>query len=171
MKKLITLGLTVASVALLGACGDTGSTEKDSATSSSSATTVESTVKEEAPVVEDKFAGQEEKGEGTFNIANQSGNTEEGDSITVFYDPNTFPTDLGVSTWDLDGSMLSYIYADGQLVDTLQLGNSQNGVELQDVESAITEGDHKLQLVQYADDNEDGEIVTYKEQPYTVKLK
>lgn len=59
----------------------------------------------------------------------------------------------------------------GQLVDTLQLGDSQNSVQLQDVESAITEGEHKLQLVQYADDNEDGEIVTYKEQPYTVKLK
>lgn len=165
MKKVL-LSLLFGAVILTG-CGSNDKTDTADKSSESKAETSVSTKE----VVSDKFADETDKGEGTFNIAYKSGSTADGEEVVVFYDKNTFPTEISVITKDIDGSKLSYIYADGQLVVKEQLGDSQRGVQIQDVKTAITEGDHKLQLVQYEDDKEDGTVVTFKEQPYTIKLK
>lgn len=171
MKKLASV-ILLSSLLLVGcSTGESSSEGKQSSTQEStviSSTTVEET---EVEVKVDKFAGQEEIGEGTFNIGSPSGNTADGADVVVFYDPDTFPTDVSITTEGINGGLLSYLYADGELLDKQQLGHSMGGVELQSVESAVTEGKHVLQLVQYADDEEGGEIVTFKSQEYTVKLK
>lgn len=171
MKKLASV-ILLSSLVLVGcSTGESSSEGKQSSTQEStviSSTTVEET---EVEVKVDKFAGQEEIGEGTFNIGSPSGNTADVAEVVVFYDPDTFPTDVSITTEGINGGLLSYLYADGELLDKQQLGHSMGGVELQSVESAVTEGKHVLQLVQYADDEEGGEIVTFKSQEYTVKLK
>ena len=171
MKKLASV-ILLSSLVLVGcSTGESSSEGKQSSTTES--TVISSSVAEETEVEvkADKFAGQTEVGEGTFNIGSPSGNTADGAEVIVFYDPDTFPTDVSITTEGINGGLLSYLYAEGELLDTQQLGDSMGSVELQSIESAITEGKHVLQLVQYADDEEGGEIVTFKSQEYTVKLK
>ena len=171
MKKLASV-ILLSSLVLVGcSTGESSSEGKQSSTQES--TVIPSSVAEETAVEvkADKFAGQEEVGDGTFNIGSPSGNTADGAEVVVFYDPNIFPTDVSITTEGINGGLLSYLYADGELLDKQQLGDSMVGVELQSVESAVTEGKHVLQLVQYADDTEGGEIITFKSQEYAVKLK
>lgn len=168
MKRLAVL--TLLAVGLLAGCSNGGSDNaKDSGSKSAeSTTTVESSSKAETA---DRFADQQEAGDGTLNIANVSGNTADGAEVTVMYDPDTFPTSVGMTTSGIDGSKTSYIYVDGQLVTKEQLGDTQTSVDLQDTPVAIEEGTHSIQLVQYDNDSEDGNVVTFKAQEYTVKLK
>ncbi|MGX7136979.1 hypothetical protein ACWOCD_03800 [Enterococcus silesiacus] len=67
--------------------------------------------------------------------------------------------------------MTSYIYADGQLIDQLDLTDSTEIIGLQKVPSAVTEGIHELELVQYQDDSRQNGIPTFKKQHYTVATK
>lgn len=171
MKKLASV-ILLSSLVLVGcSTGESSSEGNQSSTQESTAISSSAAEETEVEVKADKFAGQEEVGDGTFNIGSPSGNTADGAEVVVFYDPDTFPTDASITTDGINGGLLSYLYADGELLDKQQLGDSMGGVELQSVESAITEGKHVLQLVQYADDTEGGEIVTFKSQEYTVKLK
>lgn len=64
--------------------------------------------------------------------------------------------------------MISYIYADGQLLDKLSLTDSKETLNLQKVPNAITEGIHELVLVQYSNDQIQNGIPTLKKQKYTV---
>lgn len=174
MKKVILA--TVFTALLLGGCSSNSDKDKSAVSSSSTATsssTVESTVESSSAVesVVDRFAGQEEIGEGSFDLINQSGSTADGADIVIYYDANTVPASVDVSTADINGSLLSYIYVDGQLITSEQLGTSQTAIELQDTPIAIKEGKHTVQLVQYDSDKEDGNITTFKTQEYTLKLK
>lgn len=166
MKKV--LFVTVLALGLLAGCSS-GDAEKDSGSSSNSVS--EGTAVSSSEATADQFAGQSETGDGTFDLANESGNTAEGADIVVYYDAETFPTAVGIYTEDINGGLLSYIYVDGQLVTSEQLGTTQTSIELQDVPVAITEGTHTVQLVQYDTDDEGGNIVTFKSQDYTLKVK
>jgi hypothetical protein len=173
MKKLVNVGLVAATVLLLGACGSKTESKDSAESTETSAVEVstEDTEKDSDSAVVDKFADMKETGDGTLNIGSQSGDTAEGSEVIVYYDPNTFPTDVSVTTEGINGGLLSYVYADGQLLDSEQLSDSMTSFELQDVPSAITEGVHTFQLVQYENDDENGTVVTYKTQPYTIRLK
>lgn len=126
---------------------------------------------DEAPKAINQFEGQQELGQGSFDIANVSGNTASGDDITVIYDPDTFPTDISIETKGIDGSKMSFIYVDGEFVAEEHLGYTTTSIWLQDTPVAIEEGVHTIQLVQYDTDDESGEIVTFKSQKYTLKNK
>lgn len=166
MKKVSLLAITALTVlAVAGCSNNTDESASNNSSTAESSSVAESTAKEE----KDMFADQAEVGEGTLNLAHTSGNTADGDEITIYYDKDTFPTSVAVETADIDGSKLSYIYVDGQLVTDEQLGDSLRDIQLQDTPVAIKEGTHNIQLVQYADDKEGGEIVTFKQQPYTLK--
>lgn len=180
MKKVL---LATAFVALvLGGCSSNYGEDKpvESAVAESSVK-AESTEESSSGIVAstsessmeeaDKFAGQAEVGEGTLDLVNESGNTADGADIVVYYDENTFPTYVDISTSDVNGGSLSYIYVDGQLVAKEQLGTSQTPIELQDTAVAIKEGKHTVQLVQYDTDKEGGNIITFKTQEYTLKVK
>ena len=172
MKK-ITL-LAVLAALLLGGCSSSKKATTDRSSSAvENSTTVESSTTESSSQssVEDKFADQTEVGNGSVVLYGVGGSTEDGSALTVFHDPNTIPTSFDVSTTDFDGSMLTYIYVDGQLISKEQLGTSQQPVAIQDTPSAITEGTHTVQLVQYDNDAEDGNVVTFKTQQYELKFK
>ncbi|MGG5358390.1 MULTISPECIES: hypothetical protein [unclassified Enterococcus] len=165
MKKAV-FSMIFAAV-LLSGCG---STDQSSSNSSEKATEASSTTASSVAIL-DKFENQEEIGEGILNLTNGSEDTAHGEEVTIEYDPANVPTTITINTEDIDEDHLSYLYADGQLLTSDELGHTQLNVELQGVPSSVVEGKHVLQLVQYDNDKEDGNIITFKQQPYTVNEK
>ncbi len=114
------------------------------------------------------FAHMSNLGEGKFNISSDQGNSKEGTEVVIRYDKDTEQTPIKIETEGIDGSMISYIYADGQLLDKLNLTDSKETLNLQKVPNAVTEGIHELVLVQYSDERTKSSIPTLKKQKYTV---
>lgn len=114
----------------------------------------------------------EEIGEGSFYITSPSGSTENGDEIILYPEMNTWPhADIGIEFWDMDGSVQTFLYVDGIEMDKHQVGAGYQGSISFDDDSlwAITSGDHKVEAVQYADNDPAGEMTFYRSAVYTVK--
>ena len=109
-------------------------------------------------------------GDGTFYISNASGSTENGDEIIVYPDMDSIPfAYVDYELWDLDGSVLTYIYLDGAEIDKQQVGGGfQSSISLED-KSQVTEGKHTVTAVQYEGNDPAGEIVFYRSAEFTVK--
>ena len=109
-------------------------------------------------------------GEGTFYISNASGSTENGDEIIVYPDMNSIPfAYIDYELWDLDGSILTYIYLDGAEIDREQVGTGfQSYIPLED-KSQVAEGVHTVTAVQYEGNDPAGEIVFFRSANFTVK--
>jgi protein involved in sex pheromone biosynthesis len=165
MKKAV-FSMVFAAV-LLSGCGSANQSSKNSSEESTNAS---STTMSSVAIL-DKFENQEEIGEGTLNLTNGSEDTTHNEEVTIVHDPKDVPTLITINTEDIDEDHLSYLYADGQLLTSDELGHTQLNVELQGVPSSVVEGKHVFQLVQYDNDKEDGKIITFKQQPYTVQEK
>lgn len=138
---------------------------------------VEENYQEEAPAQEEPiqeepqpvptFDGSiySDMGEGTFVIKNASGNSGNGDQIIIYVNPDAWSESMGISVRDIDGSHISYIYVDGILNIKDQMANTDTSIYLHDVD--LTEGIHKIELVQYDNNSEDGNVITYKVAEYT----
>lgn len=111
-------------------------------------------------------------GNGTFYISNASGSTENGDEIIVYPDMNSIPfAYIDYELWDLDGSVLTYIYLDGIEMDKQQVGAGfQSSISLDD-KSEVTEGRHTVTAVQYEGNDPAGEIVFFRSAEFTVRNK
>ena len=109
-------------------------------------------------------------GNGTFYISNASGSTENGDEIIVYPDMDSIPfAYVDYELWDLDGSILTYIYLDGVEMDKHQVGAGfQSSISLED-KSQVTEGKHTVTAVQYEGNDPAGEIVFFRSAEFTVK--
>lgn len=113
---------------------------------------------------------QAEVGDGNVWLVNSSGSTENGDPIIIYGSGN--PMDLeqiGFSSRDVNGALLSYIYIDGVLNDTMQLGDTDASLMITGEDYAI--GSHLVEVKQYEDNNEDGTVVFYRSAKYEVKEK
>lgn len=83
---------------------------------------------------------------------------------------DTLLNQIGLSSENLDGSKLSYIYIDGMLNTKEQLGEmSQVTMTLEN--DALKNGKHKVEIVQYDNDEQTGNPITYKTVSYEVKIK
>ena len=154
----------------LAACGgkpsgsaNTDQTEKKTEATTEKATTVQRDLPE---------GDYEELGSGSFYLSGASGSTENGDEIIIYPDMNALPyAHLDIEQWDMDGSILTYVYIDGVKVKEKQVGAGlQSSMGLQE-EWQVTEGDHIVEAVQYADNDTSGEMVFYRSAKYTVKSK
>ena len=111
-----------------------------------------------------------EIGNGDVVLSTTGGTTENGNIPTVFVGQDTQLDQIGLSSENLDGSKLSYVYIDGMLNTKEQLGEmSQTTITLQD--NSLKEGKHKVEVVQYDNDEQTGTPVTYKVVNYEVKNK
>ncbi|MFR9069316.1 hypothetical protein ACQQ2T_08965 [Paraclostridium tenue] len=111
-----------------------------------------------------------EIGNGDVVLSTTGGTTENGNILTVFVGKDTQLDQIGLSSENLDGSKLSYVYIDGMLNTKEQLGEmSQTTITLQD--NSLKEGKHKVEVVQYDNDEQTGTPVTYKVVNYEVKNK
>jgi len=145
MKKIIlTSLLSLTMVFAFCSCGnneEAGDTEQAAETTTEAAATVQRDMPE---------GDYEEVGSGTFYISGPSGSTENGDEIIIYPDMDAIPfAFVDYELWDMDGSVLTYIYVDGVQVDKQQVGDGyQSSIDLQE-EWQITEGDHVYKLRKY----------------------
>lgn len=164
MKKWIVCILSVVMIFALAACG--GKSE-DSADADQAEKKAETATAVQRDLPEGDY---EEVGSGTFYLSGASGSTENGDEIIIYPDMNALPyAHLDIELWDMDGSILTYVYIDGVKVKEKQVGAGlQSSMSLQE-EWQVTEGDHIVEAVQYADNDTSGEMVFYRSAKYTVK--
>ena len=176
MKKLILVGVLAGAMMFsLCACGGeetntTAPADNQSAVQETAEENAE-TPEVEAGVEKDLPEGDyEEVGDGTLYLVNQSGTTENGDEIIVYPDMNSIPfAYVDYQLWDLDGSVQTYIYLDGTEIDKQQIGEGYQGSLFLDSEWQVSEGVHKVETVQYADNDPANEITFYRSETYTVK--
>lgn len=173
MKKSIILLMTLLALALT-ACGATETKEspaQKNVESTTEAKNTDQTNTETTTEAEKLFDGKDytDIGSGTVHLVNASGSTENGDHILIYVteDPYNMMESIELDAWEFDGSLLSYIYIDGKLNDKEQLADSQITLGLTGDE--LLAGDHKVEVVQYQDNDDTKEVVTYKTQSYEVK--
>lgn len=154
MKKILTLLLALTLCFAFVSCGggdDTG-TDQDAQT----------------PVERDLAEGDySDMGEGTMYLSTAGGTSEDGNVPVLYVEADTMLQQIGLDSEGMDGSILSYIYVDGMEVAKEQLADTQTVIDLG--EAQLTEGVHTVEVVQYADDDTAGEMVTYKSAQYEVK--
>ncbi|MDV8114472.1 hypothetical protein R3379_35700 [Bacillus sp. BAU-SS-2023] len=162
MSKKI-LGLVLVGVLALGMIGCSNSKEENKAN--------ENTTKEEVSSKKDIPSGlDKEVGNGSVVLSTTGGTTENGNTPVVFVGQDTLLDQIGLSAENFDGSKLSYVYIDGMLNTKEQLGEmTQTTITLQD--NSLKEGKHKVEVVQYDNDEQTGNPITYKVATYEVKNK
>lgn len=162
MSKKI-LGLVLVGVLALGMIGCSNSKEENKAN--------ENTTKEEVSSKKDIPSGlDKEVGNGSVVLSTTGGTTENGNAPVVFVGQDTLLEQIGLSAENFDGSKLSYVYIEGMLNTKEQLGEmTQTTITLQD--NSLKEGKHKVEVVQYDNDEQTGNPITYKVATYEVKNK
>lgn len=175
MKKKIVCAFMVCVLSLgcLIACGgnDSGNEpQNDTATNQNDSTDADAPAADDGESQKD-FVGDaySDTGEGTFLLVNSSGTTENGNVIVVYADADTTLMQIGYETSGISGGSLSHIYIDGMLSTKEQLGDSQGSLDLSG--DSLSTGTHKVEVVQYEDDNTDGTVTMYKAASYDVKEK
>ena len=173
MKKKIVCAFMVCVLSLgcLTACGgnDSGNeSQGDTITNQNDSTDADAPAADES---QKDFVGDaySDTGEGTFLLVNSSGTTENGNVIVVYADADTTLMQIGYETSGINGGSLSHIYIDGMLSTKEQPGDSQGSLDLSG--DSLSTGTHKVEVVQYEDDNTDGTVTMYKAASYDVKEK
>ncbi len=106
-------------------------------------------------------------GNGSLYISTASGTSENGNVPVIMAEKDLLVTQIGLNSSDMDGSKISFIYIDGILNKKEQLSTTQTSVDLSGF--SITEGVHKIEVIQYDSDEPDGSIVTYKTASYEIQ--
>lgn len=129
------------------------------------------TTKEEVSSKKDILEGlDKEMGNGSVVLSTAGGTSENGNTPTIFGGQATQLDQIGLSPENFDESKLSYVYTDGMLNTKEQLGEmSQTAITIQD--NSLKEVNHKIEVVQYDNDEQTGTLVTYKVANYEVKNK
>ena len=183
-KKLVILLMCVSvSIGMLGCSGgDTKSkdnkqesAEEQTPASPADQDTADDNVKQsetgpaEQPKEEMPAGDYKDTGDGTMYIACADETSEDGKVPVIYTKEGAAVIMIEVNTKGFDGSKQSYIYVDGLLAAQEQLSDSSYSVDLGD--DAIAVGTHKVEVMQYGDDEPTGEVVTYKSASYEVKAE
>lgn len=115
----------------------------------------------------DRYSYQYEIGDVCMYIQNEFEKSKDGNVVTIYKDKDMNSTQIKLNTKYFKSYKPSYIYIDGILVDKERLGNSQINIFLQD--EALRKGKHTVEVVQYEDDMETGNITIFKTASYYVK--
>lgn len=157
MKKIFAMLLIIVMAFAITGCGssDNGSESNDQK-------------KVERDLPEGDYS---DMGKGTMFISTDGGTSENGNVPVIYADEDSSTTimQIGLETEGFDGSILSYIYVDGVEISKEQLAETMTTIELR--EAQLTKGKHTVEVVQYANDDTAGDMVTYKSAQYEVKIK
>ena len=108
-----------------------------------------------------------ETGPGDFYISSASGSSEDGEDVYFYYNENMLMDSLGFSAWNFDGKMLTYIYVDGIQNRRDQIADTQGTIELSG--DLLSKGLHKVEAVQFEDNDPQKTVITYKSAEYEVR--
>lgn len=103
-----------------------------------------------------------------FYLVNGSGTTENGNKVIIYLGNPPKSSDIvGYRAKKFDGSLKSYIYIDGDLVETLQLADTQAAISLTD--SALALGEHEVTVKQFPNNDESAEPCLVQTEVYVVE--
>ncbi len=102
-------------------------------------------------------------GSGSISLSNQDGG-----SPTITGNQNS-TADIILKTENFDTTHICYIYIDGMLATSPLYLDSEQALQLQG--NYLTAGTHKIEIIQYSNDNTNGSIITYKSASYQVKAQ
>ena len=101
-------------------------------------------------------------------LSTAGGTTEDGNIPVVSASSDMQIKQIGINANGYDGSMMAYIYIDGNLVDKQQLSDSQSTLDLSG--DSLSEGTHKVEVVQYTGDTVSADnVATYQTMQYEIK--
>lgn len=172
MKSKISAILISIMIASLTACGNAStpsSSTVQSASEQTSSAPSEKKSSDSAKKPDFDGSSQKETGNGTFYLTNQSGSTKDGNTIVVYAGSDDMLIQIGYNTEGINGGSLSYIYVDGVQKDKQQLSDSQMSLDLSGDDLSV--GTHKVELVQFENDDPHKTVTTYKSAQYEVKAK
>lgn len=154
---------TTATTAATTAASTPNLNTADQSKTTSAATNGSTTAATTAAQNRDLPAGNySDTGSGSISLSN-----EDGGAPTITGNPNSTAYII-LKTENFDTTHISYIYIDGILAASVQLSDEQ-ALQLQ--ESYLTAGTHKIEVVQYNNNNPSGSIITYKSASYQVKAQ
>lgn len=111
----------------------------------------------------------QDTGSGQFYLVCASGTSENGNVPVIYADRDTALLQIEMDAWEFEGSKLSYVYVDGMLVAKEQFANTQSFLDL--TGDMLSEGVHKVEVLQYESDDVTKDVVTYKSGSYEIKSK
>lgn len=155
MKKILCVLMLIMSIAIVGCSKSEQSKESKDQTQ---------TTKQDNKV--NNLEGQEDTGEGSIYLVNESGDTTIGNPLKVLVDKDTQLLQIGLNSEGVDGSKMSYIYINGELVDKQQLSDSQISIDLESKHLKV--GTYIVQVAQYDNNKEDENIILLKSNAYEV---
>lgn len=101
-------------------------------------------------------------------LSTAGGTTEDGNIPVVSASSDMQIKQIGINANGYDGSMMAYVYIDGNLVDKQQLSDSQSTLDLSG--DSLSEGTHKVEVVQYTGDTVSADnVATYQTMQYEIK--
>ncbi|MGO2083657.1 hypothetical protein [Vagococcus sp.] len=110
----------------------------------------------------------ENKGEGKIEILAAS-DEEASETPVVYLDKEESPIILRVKISEVNPNKISYFYIDGELIEKIKVEDDVQTFELTELEESLKLGNHLVQLVQYKSNDEQSEILIFKQAEYEVK--
>ena len=157
MKRFFALLVVLSMLIAITACGESKEQTETKAPGAS-----ENVIEKDLPE-----GVYEELGEGTAYVSTAGGTSENGNVPVIYAEPDIIVMQIGLNAWDFNGNALSFVYIDGMLIDKMQLADTQTSLNLQ--QNQLTDGLHKVEVVQYENDDPSAAMITYKAMQYEVK--
>lgn len=105
----------------------------------------------------------EDIGEGTIFLVNESGNTKDNERLYIMYEDDAVLNQIGYEYENMDGSLPTIIYLDAVEIDKKQLGTGSGSITLE--KENLQKGIHNVEFMQ-----KDGDLtVFYHLAQYEVK--
>lgn len=160
-SRFLAVALAAASMLCFAGCG--------SSTGSGTPSQADGSSVEESSAAETIPAGDyTASGNGTVYLSTAGGTTEDGNIPVVSASSDMQIKQIGINANGYDGSMMACIYIDGNLVDKQQLSDSQSTLDLSG--DSLSEGTHKVEVVQYTGDTVSADnVATYQTMQYEIK--
>lgn len=111
-----------------------------------------------------------EIGEGKINVTTPTSSSKDGTIPVIYTDEYRGLHQIGFQSEGFNNSKPSYIYIDGKL-NTIEKLCESNSVALTICEEDLSEGLHKIEVVQFDNDKTSGIPIIYKNCKYEIKKR
>lgn len=165
MKRFIFI--IISTSLILSACGNSLENNNQSNSIQASISSDKQKLSEDEQTISVELPLGTDSGDGIMYISTPGGTSEEGNIPTVLVQSDTVLEQIGVNTSNFNMESFSYVYIDSVLIEKDQFGDSQSTISLEG--EFLKEGEHIISVVQYDNNEEMGNITTYKEARYNIQ--
>lgn len=155
IKRKIWILIGILIIALLPGCGQkTGSDDKLGQESTNI-----------SKIFSKHLDGFEDTGNGSIRLESGNSSSENGIPVLRVSSENVL-VQLRLIVSDFDVNHISYVYVDGVIFLTRQFGSADNYLNLSG--DSLEAGTHHVEVIQYDNNDESGNVITYKQADYEV---